>query len=78
MKHYIIVHEGGNPLVRMERFRTREELVNMLARTHNRLLDEGFALWESHEEVDNQRASTYKWVRTDERKPYIFVSVLNG
>ncbi len=77
MKHYIIVHEDRNPLIRMEAFRTRTELVNMLARTNNRLLDEGYALWESHEEVDSQRASSYRWVRTAENKPYVHVSVLH-
>ena len=76
MIHRIIVHEDRNPLVRMNVFRARADLVNMLARTHNGLLDRGYALYAT-QEVDGQRSSTYKWVRTAERMPRIHVSVLN-
>jgi len=62
----------------METFGTRTELINMLARTHNRLLDEGYALWSTTgEQGDAQRVSTYKWVRTAEATAMIHVSVVN-
>lgn len=73
----IIVHEDKNPLVRMQVFKQRIAFTAMLARTHNGLLDRGYALHRTTEE-GGQRATTYKWVQTAEALPRIHVTVFDG
>ncbi len=77
MAYTIVVHEDGQPFVRHERVRRREELKNLLARTHNAMLDTGYALF-NQSENGNQRALTYRWVKSvDPLQKNVHVVVLD-
>ncbi len=72
MTHTLITHEDGEPFVRFSTFVSQKELALMAARTHNALLDRGYALTDTRERED-QRAMTYSYVKNagNKRKVYM-------
>ena len=74
----VVVHEDGNPFVRIERFTSKDSLFVMMQRTHKSLMRRGYMLSRTREK-EEQRVLTYKYVRTlDDRMKDIHVVVVDG
>ncbi len=77
MNTTVIVHQDREPFVRMESFTNREKLRLTLAKTHNSLLTQGYALIDTREK-DDQRTLTYSHIDFEEEgQRKIYVGVVN-
>jgi len=63
MNQIMVVHEDGYPFIRIETFNSHDALRLMLSRTHNRILDKGYAVSRRQEE-GGQRVLTYTYAKT--------------
>lgn len=78
MTYTVIVHEDKQPTVRHKIVKQRDDLTLLLARTHNGLLDSGYALSRSMEK-DGQKVTTYTYVKAvDPSMTDVHVVVIDG
>jgi hypothetical protein len=78
MSQLMVVHEDGNPFVRTQQFESRDALLQMMRRTHNRLLDNGYAV-SRPQEKGAQRVVTYRYVKSHKKEMKdVHVVVIDG